>query len=183
VGAGERLVARGVRRHGGVAIESSLNASEGSQPHELDLAEPTRIEQLAAAALLLRRDVFDEVGLFDEQFSPAWFEDVDFCRRLAALGEDIWIVPAAQARHFGGASLEHVGFGPFINVWYANMWRYAKKWLPPGHAEALRWVIITGMVLRLGAADAGFTHPEVGRCQAFAAYLSVLKKAFHRWLD
>ena len=34
------------------------------------------------------------LGRFDEQFSPAWFEDVDFCRRLAAQGKSIWVVPA-----------------------------------------------------------------------------------------
>jgi len=51
--------------------------------HDLDLTEPRRIEQPAAAALLLRRAVVEEIGPFDEQFAPAWFEDVDYCRRLA----------------------------------------------------------------------------------------------------
>lgn len=168
-----------------ILLLDKLFPANGTVAHhryrELELKEPSRIEQPAAAALLLRREVFDEVGTFDEQFSPAWFEDVDYCRRLAAQGKTIYVVPAAKARHYGGASLEHVPFERFTDVFYGNMWRYARKWLKPGHAEALRWVIIVGMILRLGAAVAGLAHPEVGRGRALRAYANVLKKAFNRW--
>jgi GT2 family glycosyltransferase len=148
---------------------------------DVELEAPAPIEQPAAAALLLRRETFEEVGRFDEQFSPAWFEDVDFCRRLASNGKSIWVVPAARAKHYGGASLEHLTFARFVDIWYGNMWRYAQKWLPPGEREALRWLVIAGMTLRLGAALLGIAHPEVGRRKTLAAYAGVLKKAFHRW--
>jgi N-acetylglucosaminyl-diphospho-decaprenol L-rhamnosyltransferase len=150
---------------------------------DLDLTRPQVIDQPAAAALLIRREVFNDVGPLDEQFFPAWFEDVDYCRRLAAAGKEIWVVPAAQARHFGGASLEHVPFGRFIDLWYGNMARYARKWFSPGESEALRWIIMMGMILRLVPAALGLAHPEVGRGQALKAYSGVLKKAFDRWGD
>jgi len=150
---------------------------------DIDLTHPRPVDQPAAAALLFRREVFDELGPLDEQFFPAWFEDVDYCRRLAAAGKEIWIVPAAQARHFGGASLEHVPFERFVDLWYRNMWRYAKKWFRPAQAEALRWIVMIGMILRLPAAAAGLAHPEVGRRGALKAYSGVLKRAFERWDD
>jgi N-acetylglucosaminyl-diphospho-decaprenol L-rhamnosyltransferase len=149
---------------------------------DADLTHPLRIEQPAAAALLIRRSVFDEIGPLDERFSPAWFEDVDYCRRLAAAGKEIFVVPAATARHYGGASLEHFGFARFVDVWYRNMWLYARKWLPAAQAEALRWMIIAGMLLRCAASLAGFRHPA-GRWTAFRAFAAVLKKAFTRWDD
>lgn len=148
---------------------------------ELDLTEPARIEQPAAAALLLRREVVDEIGPLDEQFSPAWFEDVDYCRRLAEKRKEVWVVPAAQARHAGGASLEHIRFAEFVDVWYRNMWRYARKWLRPAQSEALRWVIIAGMLLRCAAGLAGLKPRGVKRWDAFRAYANVLRKAFERW--
>jgi len=150
---------------------------------DLDLTRPQVIDQPAAAALLIRREVFNDVGPLDEQFFPAWFEDVDYCRRLAAAGKEIWVVPAAQARHFGGASLEHVPFGRFIDLWYGNMWRYARKWFTPAESEALRWIIMVGMILRLAPAAVGIAHPEVGRWEALKAYSLVLEKAFDRWGD
>jgi GT2 family glycosyltransferase len=148
---------------------------------DLDLDKPCKVEQPAAAALMIRREVFEEVGPFDEQFAPAWFEDVDYCRRLAQANKELYVVPAASARHFGGASLENMTFARFTDTWYRNMWRYAQKWLRPGQAEALRWVIIFGMALRCVAALLGFAHADVGRINAFRAYAHVLRRAFERW--
>lgn len=148
---------------------------------DLDLAEPRRIEQPAAAAFLMRRDVYNAVGPLDEQFSPAWFEDVDYCRRLAQQKKEIYVVPGAIVRHFGGASLEHLSFARFTEVWYSNMWRYARKWMRAGEAEALRWAIIAGMVLRAIAALIGVRPHGIARGEAIAAYGNVLRKAWERW--
>ena len=100
--------------------------------------------------------------------------------RLAAAGKEIFAVPAARARHFGGASLEHVGLARFVDVWYRNMWLYAKKWFTAGEAESLRWMIIAGMMLRCVASVVGFANGN-GRWPSFRAYAGVAKKAFNRW--
>jgi N-acetylglucosaminyl-diphospho-decaprenol L-rhamnosyltransferase len=148
---------------------------------DLDLSKPQRVEQPAAAALLVRHDVFVEIGPLDEQFSPAWFEDVDYCRRLAQARKEIFVVPEAVARHVGGASLEHMPYGRFIDLWYRNMWRYARKWFSPAEAESLRWAIIVGMALRCVAALAGVRNGSSSRKEALRAYATVLRKASHRW--
>ncbi|MCU1347854.1 MAG: wbbL 1, partial [Acidobacteria bacterium] len=101
-----------------LALELLLHRKASHHEYrDLDLTRPQRIEQPAAAALLIRRSVFDEVGPLDEQFSPAWFEDVDYCQRLAHAGKAVYVVPAARARHFGGASLEHMPVADFVDVW------------------------------------------------------------------
>jgi GT2 family glycosyltransferase len=157
------------------------SATASYRYRDLDLTEPRRIEQPAAAALLLRREVVEEIGPLDEQFAPAWFEDVDYCRRLAEYQKEVWVIPGTEVRHFGGASLEHMPFAAFVEIWYRNMWRYARKWLRPGETEALRWAIIAGMLLRCLAGLAGFRPRDVARGEAFRAYAGVLKRAFHRW--
>lgn len=148
---------------------------------DLDLTEPRKIEQPAAAALLLRREAVEEVGPLDEQFAPAWFEDVDYCRRLAAQKKEMWVVPGAEVVHFGGASLEHIHFAGFVDIWYRNMWRYARKWLRPAQAETLRWTIVAGMLLRVLAGIVGLRPRGIGRREAMCAYAGVLKRAFNRW--
>ena len=148
---------------------------------DAELSEPERVEQPAAAALLVRRPVFDEIGPFDERFAPAWFEDVDYCRRLRQAGKEVFIVPAAVARHHGGASLEHMSYERFIDVWYRNMWLYARKWFSRGEAEALRWAVITGMLLRCFAAVLGLKNGSKSRREAIRAYAGVMRKALHRW--
>jgi GT2 family glycosyltransferase len=168
-----------------VLLLDKMFPTNGATAHyryrDLDLDRPNRIEQPAAAALLIRRKVFEEVGPLDERFEPAWFEDVDYCHRLALAGKEVYAVPAAWARHFGGASLEHISFGDFTDVWYRNMMRYAAKWWPAGQVETLRWVILLGMLLRIPAALLGFGHPDLSRWETTRAYLRVLEKAFKRW--
>lgn len=151
---------------------------------DLDLSVPQRVEQPAAAALLVRRNVFDRLGRFDEQFSPAWFEDVDYCRRAAEEGLEMWVVPSAGARHFGGASLAHMPFADFIDIWYRHMWLYARKWLPPAHAAVLRGGIAAGMLLRMAVTAAGAPPNGAGtRSNAMKAYARVLRSALRRWSD
>ena len=145
--------------------------------HDLDLSMPRKVEQPAAAALLLRREVVDEIGPLDEQFAPAWFEDVDYCRRLAEKGKEVWVVPDAHVRHFGGASLEHMNFAGFVDIWYSNMSRYARKWMRPGEAEMLRWAIVTGMLMRCAVGLVGLRPHGIARWDAFRAYAAVMKKA------
>jgi GT2 family glycosyltransferase len=148
---------------------------------DLDLSAPRAVEQPAAAALLLRRDVFDEIGPFDERFAPAWFEDVDYCRRLAAAGKRVVVVPAARARHVGGASLEHVRFAEFVDHWYRNMHLYARKWFTAPQVALLRCAVIAGMLLRIPLAILGIAHRDAGRANAVRGYGRVLAKALRGW--
>jgi N-acetylglucosaminyl-diphospho-decaprenol L-rhamnosyltransferase len=150
---------------------------------DLDITRPQLVEQPAATALLLRRDVFESVGPLDERFSPAWFEDVDYCRRLHESGRAVFLVPEVTARHRGGVSLEYVGFAAFTEVWYRNLFRYAEKWFSPREAEVLRWLIIAGMLLRSVAVLFGFNDVGQGRWRSIRAYWTVLVKAFEKWDD
>ena len=65
--------------------------------------EERAVEFLVGACLLVRREALAEVGGFDERF---WLygEEADLCRRLAARGWEVVLVPAAECVHVGGAS-------------------------------------------------------------------------------
>ena len=67
-------------------------------------AEPyPAIDWAMGASLLIRRELFERVGGFDERFFLYW-EDADLCRRLRDLGYTIRYVPAARVVHVGGHS-------------------------------------------------------------------------------
>lgn len=59
---------------------------------------------LPFTAALLRRELFDTVGLLDETFE-SYLEDTDFGLRCAALGFSGLYAPSAVARHHGSATL------------------------------------------------------------------------------
>jgi GT2 family glycosyltransferase/glycosyltransferase involved in cell wall biosynthesis len=58
----------------------------------------------SACALLVRHSDFDQVGGFDEAYYPAYYEDVDLCLSLAAIGKRVTFEPAAELVHFESQS-------------------------------------------------------------------------------
>jgi GT2 family glycosyltransferase len=67
---------------------------------ELDDSEPQAVCLLSGACLLCRRSGFEAVGGFDTRFFM-YFEDFDLSRRLASLGELVYL-PAMHVLHHGG---------------------------------------------------------------------------------
>jgi GT2 family glycosyltransferase len=112
------------------------------------------VEQPAAAALLIRRDAYDEVGGFDERFYPAWYEDVDFCNRLKKANWDIYFVPTAEFLHEGGYSAKAMGVTDFAEAYYRNQLRYAEKEFGGRASLAVRLSIALGMIGRMAARPA-----------------------------
>lgn len=56
--------------------------------------------------LLVRRQVFERVGLLDEDYS-FYHEDVDFCVRAARAGFEVWYVPHSLIWHRVSQSTQH----------------------------------------------------------------------------
>jgi len=110
--------------------------------------EPFEVEQPAAAALMIRRGAFDAVGGFDESFYPAWYEDVDFCRKLRQAHWKIYFDPAAEFVHEGGYSTRVLGAGAFAAAYYRNQLRYVRKHMSRSAALAVRLSIAAGMAGR-----------------------------------
>jgi GT2 family glycosyltransferase len=61
------------------------------------------VPAVTAACTLLRRDLFEELGGFDENF-PTSGNDVDLCRRLRAKGRLVVVTPHAKLLHYEGLS-------------------------------------------------------------------------------
>jgi N-acetylglucosaminyl-diphospho-decaprenol L-rhamnosyltransferase len=61
------------------------------------------VDWLYGAALLVRRDAADAVGLFDESFFM-FSEETDWCYRFRAAGWKVLFFPGAEVVHVGGAS-------------------------------------------------------------------------------
>ena len=115
--------------------------------------QPVPVEQPAGAFLMVRRDAWEELGGFDEQFYPLWFEDVDFCFRLKAAGWQVFYVPAAIAKHEGAHSLRSIQLGKRQLYWYGSLLRYAAKHYPPFKRRLVCCSVMVGSAVRLCAGD------------------------------
>ncbi len=155
----------------------SNSMSRGRRMLDFSFSEIAEVDQPAGACLLVRRKALESVGLFDERFYPAWFEDVDLCLRLKRAGHKIFFVPDARFTHQGGASLEHMEYRAFLSFYYTNMLRFFEKHHGRPTTVLLRAVIVVGMFERMLVGAVRAPKPGVERRDALAAYWQVMREA------
>jgi GT2 family glycosyltransferase len=133
------------------------------------------VDQPAGAALAFRREVWQVVGGFDEQFYPVWFEDVDFCRRITDQGWELLYEPSATFSHVGAHSVSKLSYSDRQLFWYRNLLRYFHKhhgWL---ESLMLRAAILVGAWIRTVLVMAGMGPRFVTRAEALRAFALVLR--------
>jgi GT2 family glycosyltransferase len=64
---------------------------------------PRAVDCISSAALLVRREVFGQVGLLDDSFG-VYYVDVDLAMRMRKHGWGVVSLPAPSVIHYGGAS-------------------------------------------------------------------------------
>ena len=64
---------------------------------------PYRCDWVSGASLLARRQVFEQIGGFDESFF-LYFEEVDLCCRARAAGWEVWHLPGTDVVHLEGST-------------------------------------------------------------------------------
>ncbi len=106
------------------------------------------VDQPAAACLMVRRAVLERLGGFDETYSPAWFEDVDFCKRVRTAGGRIRFVPGASFIHHGGSSLRRLCRQEFLEHFHLNQELYFSRHHGKRAARRVRLLAVAGLRLR-----------------------------------
>ena len=113
-----------------------------------DLNQPGPVEQPAGAFVMTRRDVWDSLGGFDEDFHPVWFEDVDYCKRATDAGYRIEYVPGVRAEHLGGHSVGKIPSGRKEVYWYDSLITYGAKHFRPWPFRGICLVAVVSVVPR-----------------------------------
>lgn len=131
-------------------LRAELDFDSAALPYEC--GAPQVVEQPAGACLLVRREALERLGGFDSSFWPAWYEDVDFCRRLADTGLLAAVCPRARVIHEGGYSLQVISRGGLMKAWYPNLFRYWRKHHSRLSVAALHVLVRLGLLMRALAA-------------------------------
>ncbi len=83
----------------GYPVRAARGKAAGTQEFS-----PGSVDYVSAAALLVRTECFLQAGGFDLTYEPAYYEDVDLCFKLRALGRPVLFCPDAQVVHVEGAA-------------------------------------------------------------------------------
>ncbi len=70
------------------------------------VAENMQVDFATGAALLIKKSIFEKIGLLDEKSFFMYFEDIDFCYRLCKEKISILYTPLIKITHFSGKSAD-----------------------------------------------------------------------------
>lgn len=108
-----------------------------------------RCDWVNGASMMVRREVFESIGLMDEGYF-LYFEETDLCKRIRDAGWEVWHVPASRVVHLEGQSTEVTGTNRAKNrrprYWFDSRARYFRKHHPGAYAFAadLVWIVSYG---------------------------------------
>jgi N-acetylglucosaminyl-diphospho-decaprenol L-rhamnosyltransferase len=103
---------------------------KGQVAHCMMGEDNAQVDWVAGACMIVRREVFDEVGLLDEGYFLC-FEETDFCLRARRAGWPCWYVPACRVLHHAGLEPEACGVRAIPvrrpRSWFESRRRYFLK--------------------------------------------------------
>jgi N-acetylglucosaminyl-diphospho-decaprenol L-rhamnosyltransferase len=133
------------------------------------------VDWVVGACLLVRRDVYGQVGGLDEGFFM-YSEELDWCKRIKDAGWEVVYLPTATVIHHEGKSSEQVVPARHIRFQTSKV-RYFRKhhgWL---QAEMLRWFLLATYVYQLAREGLKWLvgHKRPLRAERMRAYSQVLR--------
>jgi hypothetical protein len=91
--------------------------------------KPSQIDWVPGASLIVRREVFEAIGLMDEAYF-LYYEETDFCLQAWRAGWPCWYVPQSRVMHIAGQSTGVTCSGPpkrLPQYWFDSRRRYFIK--------------------------------------------------------
>lgn len=140
------------------------------------------VDFVTGACMLVRREVFVQVGGFDEQFFM-YSEETDWQRRMRDAGWQVRFAPGAVVTHLGGASGARERTA-VTSHFFESLDRYERKHHGVLGLLSLRAAMVVGCLLRTLAwgvvATVQRSRREVGQAK-LSLYLWLLRRQVTQW--
>lgn len=112
---------------GGVAGHAFLGFEKGDPGYFGRIIMAQDYSAVTAACMLVKRQVFEEVGGFDEKLAVA-FNDIDFCLKVRKAGYLVVYNPYAELKHYESKSRGREDTEEKVQRFNAEMYLFAKRW-------------------------------------------------------
>ena len=109
---------------------SAWNYGRGKAPDTPELDYCRVADYVAGASLMIRKDLFDELGGFDDLYAPAYYEDTDLCMKVRQRGLEVRYQAKSEVVHNEGTS-----YGTDVNQegkhnQVINREKFLDRWMP-----------------------------------------------------
>jgi len=132
--------------------------------------EPFEVDFTLGATMMLRREVVQQTGMFDEGYFM-YCEEIDWAWRIQRAGWRALCVPAAHVVHLSGQSTGQASARSVINLWESRL-RLFRAYYPAWKLWLARWMVVWGMRRKLRQLGRGEQESDLA-----AAYRTVIERA------
>jgi GT2 family glycosyltransferase len=108
------------------------------------------VDALMGAFMFIRREVLEQVGLFDESFFM-YGEDLDLCYRIKQAGWKIYYYHETQIIHYKGESTKKESFN-YVIRFYEAMLIFVRKHYRSRYSRLFEAILVLGIYLRASLA-------------------------------
>lgn len=130
--------------------ETPLNGRYARSLYYMD-NRPFPVGHPLGAAMMVRRDVAEATGGFDESYHM-YCEEIDWAWRIHAAGWGILTVPSAEVIHYGGESTRQVKAQSIVHLWESRAHFYRTRY-GPVRLRLARLIVKTGLAVRAAQAE------------------------------
>ncbi|HVP38450.1 MAG TPA: glycosyltransferase, partial [Candidatus Saccharimonadales bacterium] len=107
---------------------TGCNYGRGSDPEHPEFQYVREVDYGSGACLLVRAELFRQLGGFDRRFAPAYFEDADLCFAVRRAGLRVVYQPGAVVVHFEGVTAGRDTASGFKRFQEINRPKFTAKW-------------------------------------------------------
>ncbi|MEM7134121.1 MAG: glycosyltransferase family 2 protein [Chloroflexota bacterium] len=127
---------RGIQR----LHNSSLNGRYSQ--HQWNGVDAFPVDFVLGAALMLKRDVIEQVGGLDTEY-VMYCEELDWCLRINQAGWQVYALPTAGVMHYEGQSSKQVRWPSFVRLWRSRFLFYEKHsyLFPKGYRFIVKQIV------------------------------------------
>jgi GT2 family glycosyltransferase len=86
------------------------------------------VDYVSGAALLVRAELFRELGAFDERYAPAYYEDADLCFAARVHGMRVVYEPSSVVTHYEGLTAGRDVTAGMKRFYEINRPKFESKW-------------------------------------------------------
>lgn len=139
---GSKLVyANGLLQEAGGIVYNDANAANYGKYRDAEDPEynyQRAVDYCSGASLIFRKNEFEQLGCFNTDLAPAYYEDTDICFRIRhILGKKVIYQPLSQLIHFEGISsgtnvednsikrFQKINNQKFLEIWREELKKYA----------------------------------------------------------
>ena len=113
-----------------IIVVSGISQSAAYFPFRHCSSKTEKFTYIGCGGMLIKREVYDDIGLFDERYSPFYFEDPDYCFSAIKHGYKLGWLHSRLISHLGHQTINNQHLAN-KNKQFIKSWKlFQEKWYP-----------------------------------------------------